>query len=68
MLRVLMRTGGSHLGREGRREGGREGGIFFGLVLRDRTLLAYLSVCLTPCRSRAATAVHLGGRTQGPLE
>ena len=35
------------------------------LDLGGRTLLAYLSVCLTPCRSRAATGGHEGCRTQG---
>ena len=35
------------------------------LDLGGRTLLAYLSVCLTPCRLRAATGGHEGCRTQG---
>ena len=44
---------------------GWEGGRDLDLDLGGRTLLAYLSVCLTPCRSRAATGGHEGCRTQG---
>ena len=53
-----VRVDGSAGGRGGS-EGGR--GLFLVLlvlVLRGGTLLAYLSVCLTPCQSRAATGVH----------
>ena len=50
---------GARGGVGGARESGR-GQVFF-WVLRRRTLLAHLSICLTPCRTRAATGEHLGG-------
>ena len=43
-----------------------EGGRDLVLVLRGRTLLAHLSVCLTPCQSRAATDKHPRGLTLRP--